>query len=212
MKHDPGRREAAEAIRQSARALGVELEPKAPGDLAAFERLLAERAVPLGMIGPFDAPRLRERHVLDCLRAVVVVRADDRLGLDLGSGAGLPGLVVAIARPDLSVRLIERRRARAAFLELAIERLGVTNASVLPLRVEDVDELADLCFARAFAPLPASWEAARRLLRPGGRFVYFAGAEAGNVEASAFAEDASAVEVLETPLLASSGPLAIMTR
>jgi 16S rRNA (guanine527-N7)-methyltransferase len=212
VKHDAAPDEATEALVAAARTFGVELGADRAGALAVFERLLVERAVPLGMIAPSDAPRIRERHVLDCLRVVNAVRTDDRLCLDLGSGAGLPGLVVAIARPDVSLRLVERRRSRAAFLELAIERLGLRNTSVLPVRAEEVDEMADLCFARAFAPRRASWETARRLLRPGGRLVYFAGAGEREAPSPALSDGPSSVELLETPVLASSGPLVIMTR
>lgn len=207
VKHEPSPAAGA-AIGSSARTLDPGIGPAALSSLAAFEGLLAERAVPMGMVSQSDAHRLRERHVLDCLRAVVAVREGDRLALDLGSGAGLPGLVVAIARPTLTVRLIESRRARAAFLELAIDHLKVPNATVLASRVEDVVESADLCLARAFAPLSAAWEAAERLLRPGGRLVYFAGTGMGDADVP---ERVARVQVVE-PVLASSGPLIIMTR
>jgi 16S rRNA (guanine527-N7)-methyltransferase len=133
----------------------------------------------------------------------------DARALDLGSGAGLPGVVVAIARPTVHVILVEPRRVRVAFLELAVEHLGLANVSVLAARIQDVDDQVDLCFSRAFAPLPEAWLVAAPRLRPGGRLVYFAGAGAGPPEPPS---DASAVEVLESPLLESSGPLFIMTR
>jgi 16S rRNA (guanine527-N7)-methyltransferase len=192
-----------------ASALGVEVSTDGLRRLARFESLLRERAVPLGLVAESDSDRLRERHVLDCLRAVTAVRGTDTLAYDIGSGAGLPGLVVAVARPSLEVRLIEPRRSRVAFLELAIERLGLSNASILEHKVEDVVEPADLCFARAFAALPEAWSAAMPRLRTGGRLVYFAGARAPT---PALPAGAVSVRSVETPVLESAGSLIIMTR
>jgi len=189
--------------------LGVELSEEASAGLERFEELLREHAVPNGLIATADAGRLRERHILDSLRAVGALGPEDRRALDLGSGAGLPGVVVAIVRPSLHVVLVEPRRARVAFLELAVEDLRLSNVAVLAARIEDVDDQVDVCFSRAFAPLPEAWRLAAPRLRPGGRLVYFAGAGAVPPEASS---DGSPVEVLESPLLESSGPLFIMTR
>ena len=192
-----------------ASAIGVELSTDGLRRLAGFEALLRERAVHLRLVAESDVGRVRERHVLDCLRAVLAVRDSDAFAYDIGSGAGLPGLVVAAVRPGLSIRLIEPRRARVAFLELAIERLGLSNADVLPTRFEDVTEPADVCFSRAFAALPKAWSAARPLLRPGGRLVYFAGSRA---EAPKALRGASDVQMMETPVLERAGSLTIIAR
>ena len=92
--------------------LGCELSPAQAALLLEFEATLRERGSGLGLISKKDRSRLRERHVLDSLRASLAVRSDDRNAYDLGSGGGLPGLPVAIARPDLRVGLVERRRDR----------------------------------------------------------------------------------------------------
>jgi 16S rRNA (guanine527-N7)-methyltransferase len=206
VKHRP----SPDVLRDQAAALGVDLSPAAAGSLLRFETLLLERAVPAGMIAGSDAPRLRRRHVLDCLRAVRAVRAGDRTAVDLGSGAGLPGMVVAIAVPDLSVTLVEVRRRRAAFLELAAEQLELANVMVAAKRLEDLTGEADLCFARAFAPLPEAWAAAERLLGAEGRLVYFAGSGS---HPPFGAPGARVLEVREAqPLLESAGSLVIMAR
>ena len=199
----------AEALSADAQRLGIEISEEASAELERFEELLRERALPKGLIAAADAGRLRERHILDSLRAVSALSPGDSRAIDLGSGAGLPGVVVAIARPSLHVVLVEPRRARVAFLELVVEDLRLPNATVLAARIEDVDEQVDVCFSRAFAALPEAWRAAAPRLREGGRLVYFAGAGAAPPETPF---DASAVEVLESPLLESSGPLFIMTR
>jgi 16S rRNA (guanine527-N7)-methyltransferase len=199
----------AVVLGELAGSLGVALDASAAERLLVFEQILAERAVGLGLIARSDRDRIRSRHVLDSLRAVVAVRPEDALAYDLGSGAGLPGVVVAIARPELRVALVEPRKARVAFLELVVEHLELPNAAVVPGRIQDVTEEADLCFARAFAALDAAWEAAFPRLRAGGRLVYFAGAGAAPPEAL---PGARSVEVVETPVLESAGPLIIMGR
>ncbi|MFM7717878.1 MAG: 16S rRNA (guanine(527)-N(7))-methyltransferase RsmG [Actinomycetota bacterium] len=183
----------------------MDLTPEAAGTLLDFEDLLRDRAVPLGLVAEGDAGRIRERHVLDCLRAAGAVGPEDRSGYDLGSGAGLPGLVVAIARPMFHVKLVEVRPKRAAFLELAVERLGLPNASVVVGRVEDLAGPVDLCFARAYAPAEVSWRQAEPLLGPGGRLVYFAG------EGAEVLVPGARIELLGSGL-AGCGPLAIISR
>jgi 16S rRNA (guanine(527)-N(7))-methyltransferase RsmG len=206
VKHDP--RDDG-GLAGAIRALDLAVPAEAVGKLESFERMLLERAIPMGLVSRSDADRIRERHILDCLTAIVVVRSSDTLAYDVGSGAGLPGAIVAICRPHLQVRLVEPRRSRVAFLEWVVEKLGIPNAVVMPARIEDQRESADLCFSRAFAPLPDAWGAALPLLRPGGRLVYFAGETTEAVGPLAGASD---VSVLESSVLAWPGRLIIMTR
>ncbi len=174
--------------------------------------MLAGTAVDAGLISEADRDDVVERHVIDSLRAAAVVLPQDRLALDLGSGAGLPGLVVAIALPGLRVVLVESRRRRVAFLELAVQTLGTGNAVVRHARIEDVEDRADLCFTRALAPLRRSWALAAPRLRPGGRLVYFAGAGFSPPDRPDRLDPPALIEAVASPLLASSGPLVIMTR
>ena len=197
-----------EHLSEQASALGVELTPDACERLLTFEDLLRTRAVPESLVATSDLPRLRERHVLDSLRAVAAVRPADRDAYDLGSGAGLPGVVVAVAMPELAVGLVERRPRRAAFLELVITTLGLENASVVAGRVEDLATPVDVCMARAFAPADDCWRLAEPVLRPDGRLVYFAGLSFG----SASVPGAVIVDRLATPVLESAGPVVIMAR
>jgi 16S rRNA (guanine527-N7)-methyltransferase len=197
-----------DTLRTQAGDLGVLLNPPQISQLRRFEELLVDRAAALGAISRSDSARVRERHTLDSLRAVPVVQGADAAA-DLGSGAGLPGVVVAIALPRVRILLIERRPKRAAFLELAVEELGLSNAAVFAGRVEDVTGEVDVALARAFAPLEEAWVRARGILRPDGRLVYFAGAETVTPEPPA----GSVIRtVLRTPVLESAGALVIMTR
>lgn len=188
--------------------LDVALDPRQAQRLIEFERLLIERAIPAGLIARSDARRVRERHILDCLRAVPIPARGERC-YDLGSGAGLPGMVVALARPDLTISLVERRTQKVAFLELALEVLEPDNVAVIPTALEDIEEPADLCFARALAPLTRAWTSARPLLQTHGRLVYFASRTPDTAD---IPPDAVLRHVLTTPVLESAGPLVIMTR
>ncbi len=112
------------------------------------------------MLGPREAERVWERHVLNCA-AIKVAIARDVSVVDIGSGAGLPGLVLAIARPDLTVTLVEPLARRVAWLETAIAELELDNVTVLRARAETLPGrvTAPVVTARAVAPLGrlASW-------------------------------------------------------
>jgi len=133
-----------------------------------FAGLLASRGVEQGLLGPREVPRLWDRHLLNC--AVVAELIEPRPGtlLDLGSGAGLPGLVLAMLLPETEVTLLEPMERRCRFLTEAVTELGLANASVVRGRAEDVIVRADMVTARAVAPLPRLAELAIGVVRPGG--------------------------------------------
>ena len=129
--------------------------------------LLATDGVARGLIGPREVPRLWDRHILNS--AVVLPRVPPGSSVaDVGSGAGLPGLVWAIARPDLSVTLIEPLLRRTTFLEGVVDSLGLTNVIVLRARAEDVNRTYDVVTARAVARLDKLGRWCLPLVRPGG--------------------------------------------
>ena len=185
------------------------MDPVAEGRLRRFEELLLERAAPMGMISKGDVPRVRERHMLDCLRAAPYLLPEDRRSCDLGSGAGLPGLVLACLRPDLEVVLTEVRRNRASFLEMAVGELELQHVTVWGRRIETLRERFDVCTARAFGDPGRAWAAAERLLAPTGRLIYWAGER---FDADSDTPDGVTIELFETSALARSGALAIMSR
>jgi 16S rRNA (guanine527-N7)-methyltransferase len=161
---------------EAAAAIGVPLQDIAEERLSAYEDLLVARGGPMGLVAPGDLDRIRERHLLDSLRAAALIGTEPVTGYDLGSGGGLPGVVLAIAKPELAVMLVEVRRNRASFLQDVVAALDLTNVEVYPRRLETLRERKDLCFARAFSPLPKAWLASTRLLTHGGRLIYWAGA------------------------------------
>jgi 16S rRNA (guanine(527)-N(7))-methyltransferase RsmG len=191
--------------------LPVRLSRQQERVLGRFEELLRTRAVDLGIIAESDRERIRERHIEDSLRAVACMGAGDHTVMDLGSGAGLPGVPLAIALPSVEFVLVEARRRRGAFLEMVVAELPLKNVTVEVGRAEDLRLQVDLCVARAYAPWQASWRAAAPQLRPGGRLVYFAGATW--TQASHLAEfrlAGVAVEICAPKQFNWQGPLVIM--
>ena len=128
----------------------------APDRLGLLERyagLLATEGVVRGLIGPREVPRLWDRHLLNCA-LVGPLMPEAATVADLGSGAGLPGLVLAIARPDLTVTLIEPMARRVVFLEEACAELGLDSVEVVRGRAEECRVHFDVVTARALAALP----------------------------------------------------------
>ncbi|MDT0165199.1 16S rRNA (guanine(527)-N(7))-methyltransferase RsmG [Actinotalea sp. AC32] len=134
-----------------------------------YAELLAEEGVLRGLIGPRELPRLWERHILNCA-AVAQVLPDAGTVVDLGSGAGLPGIVLAAMRPDLDVVLLEPMERRTAWLEEVRSSVGLDHVRVRRGRAEDmVGQLsADAVTARAVASMDRLVPWAMPLLKQGG--------------------------------------------
>lgn len=157
------------------------------GDRAALARqfagILATDAVQRGIVGPREVGRVWERHVLNCAVLAELVEPDARV-VDVGSGAGLPGMVLAITRPDLAVTLVEPMLRRACFLTETATRLGL-EVHVVRGRAEDRDVLAqageaDVVTARAVAPLARLMLWCLPLARVGGRVLAVKGQAAAD--------------------------------
>jgi 16S rRNA (guanine527-N7)-methyltransferase len=154
------------------------LYPDAVGRLSAYAELLSTDGVVRGLIGPREAPRLWERHLLNCAVVEQVVPAGSSVA-DIGSGAGLPGIVLAIVRPDLHVTLIEPLLRRTTFLSEAVSALSLPNVEVIRSRAEEVRDLSfDVVASRAVVPLPKLAEWCLPLCRPGGLMVAMKGSSA----------------------------------
>ncbi|HTW00088.1 MAG TPA: 16S rRNA (guanine(527)-N(7))-methyltransferase RsmG [Streptosporangiaceae bacterium] len=170
--HEPPAREPPPA---QARALfGSSL-----GLAERYADLLAGPAVQRGLIGPREAARLWERHIMNCAALAELVPHPSSV-IDLGSGAGLPGIVIAILIPDATVVLLEPMARRAAFLEECVADLGLGNATVRRGRAEDLagELAADVVVARAVAPMQRLAGLALGLVRPGGLVLALKGAGA----------------------------------
>jgi len=149
---------------------------------AEYAQLLATEGTVRGLIGPREVPRLWERHLLNSAAIASLVPVGARV-VDVGSGAGLPGIPLALARPDLTVTLLEPLARRVAFLTECVHRLGLERVTVVRGRAEEGPirrQLggADVVTARAVAPLDklAGW--CLPLLRPGGLLLAMKGSTA----------------------------------
>lgn len=142
-----------------------------------YTDLLATTGISHGLIGPREAPRLWERHLVNCALLEPLVEYGSTV-VDIGSGAGLPGLVLAIVRPDLQLHLVEPLLRRTTWLESAIADLGLTNVTVHRGRAEEMSLLAPVVTARAVASLDKLVTWSFPLLRPGGRLLALKGAAA----------------------------------
>jgi 16S rRNA (guanine527-N7)-methyltransferase len=145
------------------------------GVAEAYARMLATDGVERGLIGPREASRLWDRHLLNCAVVTELVDPRARTLVDIGSGAGLPGLVLALLRPELEVVLLEPMERRCRFLSECVAELGVTNATVFRGRAEDVTLRADVATARAVAPLDRLAQLAVPLVRRGGTILAIKG-------------------------------------
>jgi 16S rRNA (guanine527-N7)-methyltransferase len=144
----------------------------------AFARLLATDAVVRGLIGPGEADRLWERHLLNCAAVAEAVPPGVHV-VDLGSGAGLPGIALALARPDLTVDLVEPMSRRTVFLDEVVAALGLSAVRVVRARADAAErDRYDVVTARALAPLDRLVAMALPLARPGGVLLAMKGASA----------------------------------
>jgi 16S rRNA (guanine527-N7)-methyltransferase len=151
----------------------------------SFAMNLATHGEPLGLIGPLELPRLWTRHILNSAIVAPLLRPG-RVG-DVGTGAGLPGLVLAIARPDVDFVLIEPMERRVAWLNDQVRELGLRNVEVVRARSEEVRlaEQLDQVTARAVSALRKLLPLTAPLLRDGGELVLMKGAGAqAEVDAS----------------------------
>lgn len=141
-----------------------------------YAELLATEGVVRGLIGPREAPRLWDRHLLNC-----AVLADelprDATVCDIGSGAGLPGLVLAIVRPDLALTLVEPLLRRTTFLSEVVDELGLGHVEVVRGRADDLHgrRTFDVVTSRAVAPLERLLGWSMPLVAPSGSLVAMKG-------------------------------------
>ncbi len=161
-----------------------------------YVQILTEEGVLRGLIGPSEPGRLWTRHILNSAVVGEAIGSDLRV-IDIGSGAGFPGIPLAIARPDLTVVLVDPLLRRTVFLEEVVQRLSLDNVTVIRGRAEEKSVIeqsggADVVTSRAVAPLDrlARWSAP--LIRPGGSLV----ALKGRTAIQEIAEHGAAVERL----------------
>lgn len=177
------------AVTSAGAAAGVEEMPAVAADVFGDRLALAQRYAALlcgpgitrGLLGPREGQRVWSRHLLNCAVVVELIPAGAVVA-DLGSGAGLPGVVLALLRPDLEVTLVEPMARRCEFLDEVLGELTLDRVKVRRGRAEDpagtLAKQFDVVVARAVADLSTLHGWARPLLRPGGRLLAMKGARA----------------------------------
>ena len=131
----------------------------------------------LGLLGPRELPRLWSRHILNSAVVSELVSPGKTVA-DIGSGAGLPGIPMAICLPENHFTLIEPMERRSDWLKELVVELGLTNVTVLRARAEEVGEAFDIATARAVSALPKLLRLVVPLVRPGGEVLALKGAKA----------------------------------
>jgi 16S rRNA (guanine527-N7)-methyltransferase len=181
---EAGRAQDAERSQRAAEAHASETAAAAVFGAAMpaaekYAGMLAGRAVEIGVIGPAEAERLWDRHLLNCAAVATLVPPRSSLA-DIGSGAGLPGIVLALLLPGVHVSLVEPMARRVSFLEECVAELGLGNVDVVRGRAEELAGrlIVDVVTARAVAPLEKLAGLCVGLLRPGGKALAIKGASA----------------------------------
>jgi len=133
-------------------------------EIIQYATFLLTEGIERGLIGPQEGERIWERHIFNSLPVSTLIPSGASV-IDIGSGAGLPGIPLALSRPDISVTLIEPLQRRVDFL---IEAVAGLNITVLRGRAQDFTITADVVTARALAPLEKLAKMTRHLIKKGG--------------------------------------------
>jgi 16S rRNA (guanine527-N7)-methyltransferase len=154
--------------------------PESRSLLLKYGRLVHDSSASLALISDGDRSSVYTRHVLDSLNPIALFETAPASVLDVGSGAGFPGIPLAIVWPGTTVILLESREKKAGFLERAVRELGLRNVRVVCGRLEDGGNWrvgpADAVFVRAVGNLPHILSHAAERATPGATWVYFLGA------------------------------------
>jgi 16S rRNA (guanine527-N7)-methyltransferase len=150
--------------------------PEREAEIRRYAEFLATAGIERGLIGPREGERIWERHIFNSLFPTILLPQGASL-FDIGSGAGLPGIAIALARPDLKVTLIEPLERRVEFLKEAVEG---SDIQVIRGRAQDVKKSADFITARAVAPLEKLKKMCWHMLKMNGSLLAMKGESAAS--------------------------------
>ena len=163
-----------------------------------YAELLKGPGIERGLIGPKEGDRIWERHIANCIPITTILPENVRL-VDIGSGAGLPGIVIALARPDLKVSLIEPLQRRVDFLNEVVTELGIP-VEVIRGRAERVKKQFEIVTARAVAPLEKLITISWHMIPKGGSLMAMKGESAAEELAATTLKKGSTTELHEISL------------
>ena len=168
------------------------------GKIQAYATLLQTIGIERGLIGPKEGDRIWERHIANCIPITTIIKEGVRLA-DIGSGAGLPGIVIALARPDLKVTLIEPLQRRVDFLNEVVEQLEIP-VEVIRGRAETVKKQFEVVTARAVAPLEKLIQISWHMIPSGGHLLAIKGESAADELATTKLKKGAAAKIHEISL------------
>jgi 16S rRNA (guanine527-N7)-methyltransferase len=202
----------AELLERGLGALSVPVSPAAQQRLLAYLALLEKWNRTINLTAIRERERMVTQHLLDSLSVLPFLGPQDHRLADIGSGAGLPGIPLALARPELHVTLIEPNQKKVAFLRQAKLELGLEGVEVLGRRVEDVPVGAgfDVVISRAFADLPDFVKVGERLVASSGRLIAMKGVVPYEEMARLPAHATATAEPVAVPELAATRHLIVV--
>ncbi len=182
----PVREEWEKKLAEAIRELNIECDERTPARIVRYHEMLADWNTRMNLTGDTDFDTSLDRHYTDSLAPLVNAQLFPQGAslIDVGSGAGFPGLPLAIARPDLKVTLLDSLMKRIGFLDAVVKDLGLTNVKLVHSRAEDggrdakLRETYDIAVARAVAPLPVLCELLLPFVKVGGRMICYKGPSA----------------------------------
>jgi 16S rRNA (guanine527-N7)-methyltransferase len=163
-----------------------------------YAELLKGAGIERGLIGPKEGDRIWERHIANCIPITTILPENVRL-VDIGSGAGLPGIVIALARPDLKVTLVEPLQRRVDFLNEVVAELGIP-VEVIRGRAERVKKQFEIVTARAVAPLEKLINISWHMIPKGGSLMAMKGESAAEEMAATTLKKGSTTQLHEISL------------
>lgn len=160
--------------------------------------MLATWGIERGLIGPKEGERIWERHIANCVPVTTLIKEGASV-VDIGSGAGLPGIVIALARPDTQVTLVEPLQRRVDFLNEVVAELKL-SITVIRGKAETTRGSFDVVTSRAVAPLPKLLPMVRHLIKSGGSLLAIKGESAqAEIDSTPLNKQKALLHVLELP-------------